>query len=282
VTGLDFSKAIVLGTGYSVDTFFNKLKHPEIIKSNTTIAFQAAFYFAYEKYNFIPDVWSWSDPHSALEGLKFLLEKKQLFTSREKELRIIIPNFVDTSCRDRHTDFCGTSPVWRDPELEKFYYDSLEEVKKIKNVSVQVLNVYTTKLIAKKPLETRDCQNIFTNPVERFVIDRPIIGSFRYSTDNSYVDVWGRENKISFFIFPVLVYLGCKSLGVAGFDFGGNRFFNNNSKHPYYSIDKEEVKRSPEHQIVKIWSKEWYKYHNMKIYSLVDSGESGLNDILES
>ena len=119
---VDFSNTIVFGTGYSVDTFFKKKDYLNVVDSNTTVSFQAAFYFAYKKYNFIPDVWTWSDPHSAIEGLQFLLENKKLFTSNQRKLHIFIPNFVDTCFRNKHHDFCGTSPVWRDINMENFYY----------------------------------------------------------------------------------------------------------------------------------------------------------------
>ena len=278
---INFSNTIVLGTGYSVDTFFKNPEKEKIIQSNTTISFQSSFFHGYEKYGLIPDVWTWSDPHASLEGLIFILDNESLFS--ESNLKILIPNFVDTSYREgsKYKEYSGTSAVWRYPEMERFYYNSLEKIKEIRGIDVEVLETYTSKLITKQPLLTKDCQNIFNNPVERFIIDRPIIGSFKYTTDNSHVDVWGRENKVSFFVFPIMAHLGCKSLGVAGFDFGGSRFFNDNTMHAF-SINKKEISSNPVCNIVNTWAKEWYKYHNMKIYSLVGPGESGLNDILES
>jgi len=278
---MTFNKSIVIGTGYSVDTFFKNPEKEKIIKSNTTISFQASFYYGYEKYGFIPDVWTWSDPHAALEGLSFILDNKALFC--ERGLKIIIPNFVDTHFRSeqKYKDYSGTSPVWRNIDMERYYYSSLEKIKEVKGVNVEVIDVYTSKLITKQPLLTKDCQNIFNNPVERFILDKPVIGSFKYTTDNSYVDVWGRENKVSFFVFPMMTYLGCKSLGVVGFDFGGPRFYSENSLHAF-DVKKQDFFSNPVCKIVNTWAKEWYKYHNMKIYSLVGPGESGINDILES
>ena len=114
-------------------------------------------------------------------------------------------------------------------------------------------------MMVTSPRKTKDCKNIFKNPVERFILDRPIIGSFEYKSDNSYIDVWGRENKLSFFVFPMMAYLGCRQLNIAGFDFGGPRFFNNNTQHAF-SIDQSSLD-DPVYKIVNIWAKEWYDYH---------------------
>ena len=278
---IDYKNSVVIGTGYSVDTFMNSKNCQEILNSNTVVSFQAAFHYAKQKYDIFPDVWMWSDPHASLEGLDFILNNKNIFQSGLKSLQIVIPNFVDTSFRHIHKDYAGTSPAWRDAKMGNYYYDSLEKIKKIKNIQVRILDVYTTKLITRQQELTRDCKNIFKNPVERFLIDRPIIGSFKYETDNSYINPWGRENKLSFFVFPVLQYLGCKSLGSVGFDFGGTRFYSDNDMHAFNFL-KDELSKDPTYKIVNTWAKEWYKYHNMKIYSLVGPGESGLNDILES
>ena len=78
----------------------------------------------------------------------------------------------------------------------------------------------------------------------------------------------------------MMAYLGCRQLNIAGFDFGGPRFFNNNTQHAF-SIDQSSLD-DPVYKIVNIWAKEWYDYHTMKINSIVHQGESGLMDILES
>lgn len=271
-------RCAVFGTGYSTGTVFKSLQYSESFQDSTTIAFQAAFRNLYDMYGFLPDIWMWSDPHSSLEGLDLILSNKEMF--KEKPLQIILPKYSDTSCRHSHRLYAGTSPVWRNVYMEEEYYSKLEEIKNVPGVIVTVQRVYTTKYMAMAPHKTKDCDNIFRNPVERFVLDRPIIGSFRYKTDNSHQDVWGRENKLSFFVFPMMVHLGCRDLEVAGFDFGGSRFFNENTQHAF-SINQENL-TDPVYKIVNIWTKEWYNYHGMKVNSLVGPGESGLVDILQA
>ena len=163
----------MLGTGYSTGTVFKSEQYLRSLKGKTIIAFQAAFRNLYDLYMFLPDVWMWSDPHSSLEGLEMILANKEIF--REKPLQIVIPNYCDSSFRNEHQLFAGSSPVWRDATMYDLYYSMLEKVKDVEGVKVLSIQVYTTKYMVTSPRKTKDCKNIFKNPVERFILDRPII-----------------------------------------------------------------------------------------------------------
>lgn len=275
-----FEHSVVIGTGYS--TFLlDSEKHKAVLEGKKLIAFQASFPKIYEMYGILPDVWMWSDPHSALQGLRFLLNpiNKDLLVG--KSFHIYIPSYLGVSAGLSHQyrKYTGTSPVWRDQEMFKEYYSSLEKVEKSENITFVEIDCYTTKQMKTMQDKTRDCKNVFNNPVERFILSKPILGSFEYKTDNSFEDIWGRENKLTSFVFPMMSHLRCKELGVIGFDFGGSRFYD--TKSSTHAFDTSKKLDDPVFKIVKTWTKEWYKYHNMKVYSLAKEGESGLVELLQ-
>lgn len=276
-----FEHSVVIGTGYST-SLLDLEKHKAALVGKKVIAFQASFPLAYEMYDIFPDAWIWSDPHSALRGLEFLIEPDNKDLLVGKDLHIYIPKHLGTSMGLTHEykKYTGTSPVWRDQKMFKQYYSLLEEVKKNKYITFVEVDCYTTKQMKTSPDKTKDCKNIFNNPVERFILSKPVLGSFEYKTDNSFQDVWGRENKLTSFVFPMMSYLRCKELGVIGFDFGGSRFYDTNSKTHAFDNTSNKLE-DPVFKIVKTWTKEWYKYHNMKVYSIAKKGESGLVEILQ-
>ena len=276
----DYSSSIIIGTGYSTSIISRK-ENKKLLEENTKIAFQAAFPYVYELYGIMPDAWTWSDPHAALSGLKFIdmLSDESIFA--DKKLEILIPRHLGQDLRNmcEYRNYVGTSAVWRVEKLSRTYYGLLEKIQKKSFISFKEIDCYTTKQMVLQPEKTKDCKNIFHNPVERFILPKPVLGSFQYGTDNSYEDIWGRENKLTSFVFPIMSFLRCKNLGVTGFDFGGGRFYDlQNTRHPYNIKNKLQ---DPVCKIVKTWTKEWYKYHNMNVYSLAKKGESGLIELLE-
>jgi len=81
-----------------------------------------------------------------------------------------------------------------------------------------------------------------------------------------------------------MAFLGCKKLGVVGFDFGGSRFYNDNDRHAFgWTTDSRIADLDdPVYEVVNTWVSEWRAFHGMDIRSLVPPGESGLADILEA
>lgn len=275
-----YEKSVVIGTGYST-SIVSREENKETLEENTKIAFQAAFPAIYELYKIMPDVWTWSDPHSALAGLRFLLDQKNKDLLGDKNIEIFIPKYLGTSfsTAQQYRKYTGTSPVWRNQNMFDEYYSSLVELQKREYITLSEIDCYTTKQIKTMPEKTKDCINIFQNPVERFILSKPVLGSFEYKTDNSFQDVWGRENKLTSFVFPMMSYLQCRNLGIIGFDFGGGRFYD--SGNVAHAFDIKNKLQDPVCKIVKTWTKEWYKYHNMNVYSLAKKGESGLVELLE-
>lgn len=277
---IDFTNSVVFGTGYSVRNFFDSEK--KIKKGTTSVCFQASFPNIIKEFSFFPDVWMWSDPHGALDGLRYIFESEKIKKNynEKNKLTILIPEPLDSTYKQNreYSNYFGSSPVWRNMNLFYEYYGLLDLLKNQKNLNFKTFPTYTQKQMITKPEETKECTMANEEPEKRFSLSKPILGSFEYESDNSYLHIWGRENKVTSFVFPVMHYLGCKKLGVAGFDFGGSRFFNQNVMHPFQTGNFND----PIYKIVNIWVKKWQKYHKMDIYSLVEKGESGLNDILEN
>lgn len=279
VMNSDYSSSIVIGTGYSTSIISRK-ENKKLLEESCKIAFQAAFPHVYELYGIMPDAWTWSDPHAALSGLAFIDKLPDNHDFGGKKLEIFIPKFLGIEYANmcEYRNYVGSSPVWRNYAQSEAYYGILDKIHKKRFISFREIDCYTTKQMVLQPEKTKDCKNIFNNPVERFLISKPVLGSFEYKTDNSLEGIWGRENKLTSFVFPILSHLGCKNLGVVGFDFGGGRFYD--MKNTTHAFDIKDKLQDPTCKIVKTWTKEWYKYHNMKVYSLAKQGESGLVDIL--
>ena len=115
-----FENCLVIGTGYSTNHLFEDVRYQDKMKGKTTIAFQAAFHYAYEKWGYIPDAWTWSDPHAALEGMRFILENPKLFKERKKQLDVLVPNFADTKHRKEFKDYAGSSPIHRNNIMKDY------------------------------------------------------------------------------------------------------------------------------------------------------------------
>jgi hypothetical protein len=279
---LSKKEVLVFGTGYSTETFLNKTEIDNL-ENKITIAFQASYHNIIKKWNFIPDIFLFSDPHSSLDVFEYILNNKEKFEKLEKEIHIIFPHFLgkDSVLGSDYRFYSGTSPVWRDSGMKEKYLGYLDQVPKIKNINFLELPVYTTKQMQTKPLESRECNGVFIDPLQRFIMKKPLLGSFAYHYSDNHYTFWGQENKLTSTLFPILTFLSCKKVGVSGFDFGGPRFFSRESnRHSYDHVDLKTNRDYPVFKVVKTWTKEWYKYHNVEFYSLLEKGESGLVELL--
>jgi len=275
----NFSNCVVIGTGYSVKSFFKNDNLNELAK---VVCFQASFPNVIKEYNFYPDVWTWSDPHSALDGLNMIAsgEVDENYNESNK-LTILMPAPLGVSFLkdEKFRNYFGSSPVWRDKRLFYEYYGLLNLVKEKSNIDFISFPIYSQKQIVVSPSETVECNSIKNKPESRFDLSRPLIGSFEYEGNNTHYNNWGRENKLTSYVFPIMAHFGCRKLGVVGFDYGGSRFYDESKNvHAFQTGNFND----PIYKIVNIWVKKWQKYHKMDIYSLVEKGESGLNDILEN
>ena len=234
-------------------------------------------------FDIIPDVWTWSDPHSALEGLDLILNDFEFLKREEKELKILLPDYLDVSKKEEVRNYCGSSPVWRVPQLRDYYYSSIEKVKELPGIQVETVPSYTTKLMHTQPNLTRDCANLWKNPVERFVVSLPIFGTFPYKSDNASMGPWGQENKLTSFIFPLMIYKGCRKLGISGFDYAGPRFYDKSLTRHAFTIPDIDFPdfADPIVDAARLWAQDWKIYHQMEIESLVDSEFSALQSILQ-
>lgn len=324
VLDIDVEDCCVIGTGYSVNTYFQDGRHVEGLRKKKIFGFQRAFPYIKQEFDCMPDFWFWTDPNAALEGLQYLVGCD---SPLEKPLHILLAPYLDTPQIEDASMNTGTSPTWRSNEKITLYYSLLEEVKERNDVKFLPVPIWTTKYLshldayrenqgylghlwawryseayhrkmrndldyyvreisrvappsqARGPYGDYYLYSLPSIPL-RFQMPFVLMGTFPYESDNSFRHVGSRENKLTYCIFPLLEKLGCKKLGVLGFDFGGGRCFDDTEiTHPFDTagVDME----NPIHGVVRLWNNEWSAHHGMEIHSLVDPGESKLNTLLE-
>ncbi len=260
-----YKHTLVCGSGYSVAELQNL--NNDYLDNHTIIAFQQCFPHIITMYGIMPHTWTWYDPDSAMKGLRFLLDvkNKKLFDNRK--LNIIIPKFATLTYKNGGYRNCvGTSPVWRNKSLYQEYYSSIELLSNKHFVNIFEMDCYTSKELALHKEVQDICGNLLDNPEKRFSLDKPFFGSFPYSSDNHLDGYWGQENKLTCYVLPFCYHIKCNTVDLLGFDYGGNRFYDLNTRHPFPKFT--EGTEHPIYRITYTWIKEWYKYHKIKINSL--------------
>ena len=275
---IDVGDCCVIGTGYSVNTYFRDGRHVEGLRGKKVFAFQRGFPYIKQEFECMPHYWFWTDPNAALEGLQYLVD---CGAQLEKPLYILLAPYLDTLQIEDAALYTGTSPTWRSNEKIILYYSLLEEVKQLSCVKFIPVDIWTTKYLSHLDAYrenqgylghlwqwrySQTYQRKMMNHLEyyirevtratgphaaagphgdyylyslpsiplRFQMPFVLMGTFPYESDNSLRHIGSRENKLTYCIFPLLEKLGCKKLGVLGFDFGGGRCFDDTEiTHPF-------------------------------------------------
>ena len=264
---------ILLGPGSSLKSQKHKLNN---FPKADLMALQSVFPKCVSTLNISPTMWTWLDPHGAVEGLKYLLENKSLL----KDIKIIIPHFT-TKGPEYFKRFAGTTPVnWEE------YQKLLNEVSLLTDITV--FDATTAKNISNCPLDNRDYWGKSIHDDEaylRFMGSRPVFGTVRYDGDYVIGTKYhgGLESKLSSFLFPLCHYLRFNEIYCIGFDFIGPRFYEDFSSNFRSAFGQNVTQINDEIRIslsfIKKWN-EWSDLHGMKICSMALDKESSLGNIL--
>ena len=265
---------IVMGPGESV---FDVAEEIKTLKNTELFGLQWVFPYTHKLFGFVPDYWTWGDPHGAVAGLKYVLENH---TSHPeiRSMKIIVPEFVCSTYQEFRRYF-GTTPLGRNPSLWEEYLSLLSKVSEI--LSVEKVPSATTKNIYLCPYDNGDFLGDIHGE-ESFVrfMQNPVFGTVKYDSDKivGTLNKWGMENKVSSIMFPLAHYLGAENVYCIGFDFIGARIYDKNrSKHAWganVADLNENIRFSL--SLVEKWLS-WVDYHNMAIYSIAPESTSLLN-----
>ena len=265
---------IIMGPGESL---IDKAEEIKSLENTQILALQWVFPYSHKLFNFVPDFWTWGDPHGAIEGLQYILENHQEYPEI-KSMKIILPHCVCLTYQIFRNYF-GTTPLGRGPHLWKNYLDLLAEVSSI--IEVEKIKSTTTKNIFLDPINNQDLLGD-THDTEAFIrfMKQPVFGTVKYDSDKviGSINKWGLENKISSIMLPLAHYLGAKNVYCIGFDFIGARIYDKSRSRHAWGNDitnlNENIKFSL--SLVKKWL-EWKEYHDMEIYSIAENSASLLN-----
>tara|TARA_R110002074_G_scaffold278915_2_gene450407 strand:- start:1876 stop:2721 length:846 start_codon:yes stop_codon:yes gene_type:complete len=268
---------IVMGPGESV---FDVAKEIKTRKNTELLGLQWVFPYTHKLFGFVPDYWTWGDPHGAIAGLKYVLENHTR-NPEIKSMKILVPHFVCSTYQEFRNYF-GTTPLGRSPSLWEEYLDLLSRVSEI--LSVEQISSTTTKNIFLFPEDNRDLLGDIhgEESFARFM-QAPVFGTVKYDSDRiiGSINKWGMENKISSIMFPLAHYLGAENVYCIGFDFIGSRIYDKSRSRHAWGNDittlNENIKFSL--SLVEKWQ-EWGSYHNMELYSIAPASTSLLNLVM--
>jgi len=264
---------ILAGPGQSLKNQKHKIDN---FPKAEIMALQSVFPNCVDTLDMLPTMWTWLDPHGAVEGLRYLLENKSLL----KDIKIIIPHFT-TKGPEYFKLFAGTTPVnWKE------YQRLLNEVSLLTDISV--FNATTAKNINNCPLNNRDYWEKSIHDDEaylRFMGPRPVFGTVRYDGDYVVGTKYhgGLESKLSSFLFPLCHYLRFGEIYCIGFDFVGPRFYESSSSSFRSAFGQNVTEINGEIRISLSFIKKWYEWsnlHGMRFYSMALDKESPLGSIL--
>lgn len=164
-------------------------------------------------------------------------------------------------------------------KYNKNFIDTMDQelVKYIKNIVKATPNNFQNY-----PSGDFHLNSLMLTPEVRFNFPQAILGTFPFRGNNSFVNKEITENKLTSFVIPILQKLGCKNLGVLGFDYGGGRFYDVKGLTTHGFDDKKiDMENNSTYKALNLWNKVWYPHHKMKLYSMVKREESRLNMLLE-
>jgi len=265
---------IVLGPGHSVNT-----RAPDIQKKRNNyevLAFQRTYPNCKERFGIEPDYWTAADPYGFIEGLEYIIDKKE-----QTGITILVPSIFKENTAT-YRKYCGTTPLLR----QKNGWEHLQELLKKSEqfCQIKIVPTTTTKYIALHSDNSDLKNNIFgADPFYRFMHREVIIGSVPFDSESVIGTTfkWGLENKITSSVLPICYYLQSTEIYIIGFDLFGPRFYSNDSRHPWNDeSQREEAVKFPL-SIVEEWSR-WSKLHGMSIYSASSPQETLLSTKLET
>jgi hypothetical protein len=228
---------------------------------------------------FEPDMWFWSDPNSALKGLKHIIANVK--TPEFTIPKILIPEFMlDDYATFRM--FCGTTPLGRKGGWSEYKY----LLKTIPHLALRSLKSTTTKYVSQNPYSERDLMRkdwLGSEVEHRFNSKKIIFGSVYFDSEQVIGArySWGLESKLSSYVFPLIHSLGYKNIYICGFGMKGGRFFDQSATRMPHN---DETQIGSQHEfplsVIKKWV-DWKSHHGMTFYSLESDQYSYLNKIME-
>jgi len=270
-------KLWILGPGASLTYHQEEIKK---LEDHNTLAFQRVFPNCVKHFDLIPSYWFSADPFPWLEGFEFLHALPSPEKDRFRQMQIIIPEYA-TKTFAHFRLFAGTTPLGRLPGGWERHLELLQALQQ-DGFNINVVDCLTTKYMYTNQI-LKDKDIFDTEVYMRFMHEKPIFGTVPFDSESVVGDrfKWGLENKLSSNIFPLAFYLRARELYIAGFDFKGPRFYNNDSRHPWN--DETQGKSLHEYPLILIkkWV-EWEQVHGMKIYSVVNADYTLLSDVLPS
>ena len=268
----------ILGPGHSLS------RHEEYIRAlrsddHKVFAFQRVFPNCVRHFDLVPDYWFSADPFPWLEGFEYLASLPPDQIELYKKMTILIPSYAnDTYAHFRM--YTGTTPLGR---LEGGWerYRTLKQHLLDSGFNIKVLPCTTTKYLSVNG--GGQYGDIFESEAYiRFMNPKIIFGTTEYDSESVIGDQfkWGLENKLSSNVFPVAFHLGYKELYIAGFDFKGPRFYNDDARHPW-NDETQKGKNLFKYplELINKWL-DWYPLHGMTIYSVVNEEYTMLSHVM--
>lgn len=264
---------LVMGSAPSTVDFFEKQKNILLSKKSphSTLAFQAAYPAVENLFEHTPTYWSWGDPRAAIDGLKKI---KSNLENNLPAPHVIIPSFLENV--DLFGEYCGTSQILSPHAagLKNFYNTSIAELRS-KGLLTTINNSTTMRKIKESNTEIPDLK-------ERFARNKFYFHSVAFTGRGSW-DISTFESKLTSLCFPTAFYLKSKNVFVLGFDHQG-KGLNKTRKETYEDQYKAGTRHKSIERIYKIiedWVGPWKPFHNMSIYSVVDSNLTRNNEYME-
>ena len=268
---------ILMGPGESV---FGIAKDIKALKDTKILGLQWVFPYTHKLFGFVPDFWTWGDPHGAIAGLQYVLEN-HIRHPEILSMKIIIPHFVSSTYQEFRNYF-GTTPLGRDPALWQEYLDLLSKVSEI--LQIEKVTTTTTKNIFLCPQNNRDLLGDIHGE-ESYIrfMNIPVFGTVKYDSDRvgGSINKWGLENKISSIMLPLAHHMGAENVYCVGFDFIGARIYDKSRSRHAWGADVTNLNESIKFSLSLVgkWL-EWEDYHHMSIYNIADESASLLNLIV--
>lgn len=267
----------ILGPGNSLNEHRDEVV---TLNGQNVMAFQRVFPNCVKYFDLIPSHWFSADPFPWLEGFEFLAALPSSEKDSFRQIEILVPHYAARTFADFRM-FAGTTPLGRVPGGWDRHQALLRHLQD-DGFNIQIVDCLTTKYMHTHHILAD--KDIFEQEAYvRFMHEKPIFGTVPFDSESVMGDQykWGLENKLSSTIFPIAYYLKAKRIYVAGFDFKGPRFYNNDSRHPWN--DETQGKSLHEYPLtlIKKWV-EWEQLHGMKIYSVVNADYTLLSDVLPS
>jgi len=201
----------VLGTGDSLNCYKEDIKQ---LKDNyTTLAFHRAFPHCVEHFGLYPTYWTWYDPDASILGLTHLTNLSVL----PPNMKIIIPE-THRGSPVKLAKHIKKNGYGRDKA--KMYANCLRMLAGLESRGMDV-ECFPSKsaLFVEHTVERKKVKSIGFE--ERFCINdhkNPVI----FGTDN-----WDeKESKLTYYILPLIQFMGFKRAFIGGFAGVGGRFFD--------------------------------------------------------